>query len=473
LGQRIRFILTREQILYSCCATYYILLSLYSHSFYLHHLSYLEQTLSGHEVITPDRDNSRPVYAQKPKPDDLLLSRPMSRKQRSYNANDFSLPHAAEYVTRCLQSQLGISTLRNVGITYGYIRQTCCNAFQDILCLGWSHLYYFEVNHLITDKANPYVQFDADQLVELCRHKITSTRFQSICSAMVMQNENRHLLPEVRRFRSGAEPAFVRQCGMFGYSNLNSIIYNNDTCFILPFRLCPNRREGSFGIADASCSLFDSRPLPQLDNGRDIHSNRPVEPNESFFENSMSDTLGNRCVIVNGRDLSTLNPGSCVNDSIINFFMKWLMIQRYVNDKSIETHVFNTQFMSRLIADGYSDELKRWVRRIDIFKKSFLIFPCHSSHHWSMLVVVNPGNIIQTIRRWRDESYTGAVTAMIHLDSLGFQTPHDPQMYSEIIRNVLNWEWDHRLGNAPDQLSRPFSNRSIFRLHLPRGEFFW
>jgi hypothetical protein len=449
--------------------SYYIL---YAHPCHFHRSSCLQQYLSGHVVITPDREGARPVHAQKPEPDDLLLSRPRSRRRRSYNANDFSIPHAAEYVTRCLQSQLGVSQLRNIGITYGYIRQTCCNAFQDILCLGWSHLYYFEVNHLITDKANPYVQFDADRLVELCRHKITSTRFQSICSAMVWQNENRQLLTEVQRFRSGADPAFVRQCGMFGYSHLDSIISNNETCFVLPFRLSPTRREGSFGIVDASCSLFDSRPLPRLDNGRDMHNNEPVELYESFFENSMNDTLGNRSIIVNGRDLSTLNPGICVNDSIINFFMKWLVFQRYVNDKSTNTHVFNTQFMTRLIADGYSDELKRWVRRIDIFKKSFLIFPCHSSHHWSMFVVVNPGNIMQTSRRWRDESYTGAVTTMIHLDSLGFRTPHNPQLFSEIIRNILNWEWDHRQGNAPDQLSRPFSNRSIFRLHLPQGEFF-
>ena len=254
--------------------------------------------------------------------------------------------------------------------------------------------------------------------------------------------------------------------------HLDSVIANNETCFILPFRLSPNRREGSFGIADATCSLFDSRPLPLLNDGGDMHDNNLVEPNESFFENSMHDTLGNRSIIVNGHDLSTLNPGTCVNDSIINFFMKWLVFQRYVNDKSINTHVFNTHFMSRLIADGYSDELKRWVRRIDIFKKSFLIFPCHLNHHWSMLVVVNPGSIMQTRRRWKNESYTGEVAAMIHLDPLGTRTLHDPRTFSEIIRNVLNWELDHRQGNAPDQLSRPFSNRSIFRLHLPKGELF-
>lgn len=444
----------------------------YTHLCQLHHSSCLKQILSGHEVITPDRERAPRLTTQRNEPDDLLLSSPKSRRPRSYNANDFSVPHAAVYVSRCLQSQLGISQLRHVGITYGYIRQTCCNAFQDILCLGWSHLYYFEVNHLITDKTNPYVQFDADQLVELCRHNITSSQFLSICSAMVQQNENRHLLNEVQRFRSGAEPSFVRQCDMFGYAHLDSVIANNETCFILPFRLSPNRREGSFGIADATCSLFDSRPLPQLDDGHDMHANNLVEPNESFFENSMHDTLGNRSIIVNGHDLSTLDPGTCVNDSIINFFMKWLVFQRYVNDKSINTHVFNTHFMSRLIADGYSDELKRWVRRIDIFKKSFLIFPCHLSHHWSMLVVVNPGSIMQTRRRWRNESYTGEVAAMIHLDPLGTRTLHDPGTFSEIIRNVLNWEWDHRQGNAPDQLIRPFSNRSIFRLHLPQGELF-
>ena len=86
--------------------------------------------------------------------------------------------------------------------------------------------------------------------------------------------------------------------------------------------------------------------------------------------------------------------------------------------------------------------------------------------------MLNPGLIKKTKARWGDEKYTGHVTAMIHLDSLGSRTMHNRQKLACAVRDVLNKEWDkYYNNNALDKFSRPFTHRhKSFQLHCPTGE---
>ena len=149
------------------------------------------------------------------------------------------------------------------------------------------------------------------------------------------------------------------------------------------------------------------------------------------------------------------------------------MFRRYPGDKSYKVHVYSTHFMDFAGSEGNTDKLKRWLRRAgDIFDKKLLIFPCNEGLHWSLLVVVNPGKIMHTLKRWGDPSYTGEVAGMFHLDPLGSggHSNRTKQCFARIVRNALNFEWDNRHNNGLDRLARPFTHRDSFRLHCPAGK---
>ena len=77
------------------------------------------------------------------------------------------------------------------------------------------------------------------------------------------------------------------------------------------------------------------------------------------------------------------------------------MFQRFPGDISHKVHVYSTHFMDFAGSEGNTDKLKRWLRRAgDIFEKKLLIFPCHTMSHWSLLVVVNPGKMMQTYKSY-------------------------------------------------------------------------
>lgn len=366
---------------------------------------------------------------------------------------NFSIPHMLRYAIKCLQYQTGVTQLRHVGIVDGQIQQAVYHSHRQLSTNGYDHIKYeFPLINCVTNNRTPIVKFDAMEMLELGKHSIYSTEFNNICSLFV----DKYGLG----YRLDSRPNVIAHVSMLhGNSLLNSIVRKRETCFILPFRTIPSSGVNLLN-ADTNCRELNSR-LAVL--GR----------NDAFFENSVHDGLGKYSIIVTGRNYMSLISNSWLDDSIINFFMRWLMFQRFPGDNSCKVHVFNTHFLSFLERQGYTDDLKRWLRNAgDIFDKKFLIFPCHTMSHWSLLVVVNAGKMMQTHKRWGDSSYTGEVAGMFHLDPLG-SAGHSysiKQSFARSVRNALNSEWDHRHNNGMDRLTRPFTHRDSFKLHCPSGE---
>lgn len=388
---------------------------------------------------------------------DTNTFRPDQRRLVRLDDATFSIPHMLQYATKCLQSQTGVTQLRDVGIADGLILQSVYHSHRQLSTKGYDGIKYeFPVTYRHGRNHTPIVKFDAGQMLDLGKLDIYSPEFNSRCSDFIMQFEDEYKVGP--RYRSARRPNVVARWSFLqGNSLLNSIVRNNEYCFVLPFRTTPS----------SGANLLDADT-----NCRDLGT-RLNHRNDSFFENSVHDGLGKYSIIVTGRNYMSLVENSWLDDAIINFFMRWLMFQRYPGDKSHKVHVFNTHFLSFLECQGYTDDLKRWFRKAgDIFDKKFLIFPCHTMSHWSLLVVVNPGKMMQTHKRWGDPSYTGEVAGMFHLDPLGSggHSYITKQSFARSVRNALNSEWDHRHNNGMDRLDRPFTHRDSFRLHCPSGE---
>ena len=284
-------------------------------------------------------------------------------------------------------------------------------------------------------------------ILSLQKHPVKSPIAHTVCGSMVqvgIQYLENEVSPESNSmFQRSFEP----------------VVEGNAQCFVLPFK----SRNTSLLSADG-CSTELSLRLTKLLGNR-------AASMSGYFENSLKDAIRNDYLVINGMDLERLKPQQCLNDAVLNFWFKWLITPRSPGDKASRVYISSTYFLSGVLAEGYNSRLQRWLSKVNIFEKQLLIFPVHLGYHWSAVAVFNPGLIKQSQIRWGDETYTGDVTVMFHLDSLGSSTAHNKQQLACAVRDVLNKEWDRHNNKSLDQVSRPFTHRhKSFQMHSPSGK---
>ena len=70
------------------------------------------------------------------------------------------------------------------------------------------------------------------------------------------------------------------------------------------------------------------------------------------------------------------------------------MIRDQPNGPGSNIHIFTSHFTSTLL-DGGVDAIKSWTanKNINVFEKDMILLPINESDHWTLLSIVNPGNI--------------------------------------------------------------------------------
>ncbi|KAJ1973494.1 hypothetical protein H4R34_005058, partial [Dimargaris verticillata] len=142
---------------------------------------------------------------------------------------------------------------------------------------------------------------------------------------------------------------------------------------------------------------------------------------------------GVKSVTVTTHDLYRLNDGEYLNDSVIEFYLKYLQERLVATNPELaaDVHIFNTFFYPQLVARSNRmglnllislnpyfnmcaffrigqillalvgslatecyDRVKSWTSKVDIFKKRFIIIPIHDRAHWFLALIVNPGLMV-------------------------------------------------------------------------------
>ena len=120
--------------------------------------------------------------------------------------------------------------------------------------------------------------------------------------------------------------------------------------------------------------------------------------------------LNYRGVSINFVDRCRLWPETYLNDSIINFYIKYLQHDTIFPFLSKDDfYIFPTYFYTRLSsldqngAVAYKNtpqhrrkmylELKGWTKNVNIFQKKLLCIPINYDLHWTLIIVCNPGKI--------------------------------------------------------------------------------
>ncbi|XP_039998385.1 sentrin-specific protease 7-like [Xiphias gladius] len=111
-------------------------------------------------------------------------------------------------------------------------------------------------------------------------------------------------------------------------------------------------------------------------------------------------------ISVTKEDLACLDGGKFLNDVIIDFYLKYLLLEGVGGSRGERSHVFSSFFykqLSRRRAAGEDDvpsvpdrhmrhqRVKTWTRHVDIFTKDFLFVPVNQEAHWYLVVVCFPG----------------------------------------------------------------------------------
>ncbi|TSL47581.1 Sentrin-specific protease 6 [Bagarius yarrelli] len=111
-------------------------------------------------------------------------------------------------------------------------------------------------------------------------------------------------------------------------------------------------------------------------------------------------------ISVTNEDLHCLNDGEFLNDVIIDFYLKYLFLEKLKKEDASRSHVFSSFFYKRLnqrerrtapdttnlpIQKRKHNRVKTWTRHVDLFQKDFIFVPINESAHWYLAVICFPG----------------------------------------------------------------------------------
>lgn len=133
-------------------------------------------------------------------------------------------------------------------------------------------------------------------------------------------------------------------------------------------------------------------------------------------------------ITVTTEDLECLKDGEFLNDVIIDFYLKYLLLERADKDVAERSHIFSSFFYKQLTRKdtGCSEEtgstaphrrhqrVRTWTRHVDIFSKDYLFIPVNQEAHWYLVVICFPGLERTQYVQWRDKgpvSRDGSQTA--------------------------------------------------------------
>ncbi|KAM4048473.1 sentrin-specific protease 7 isoform 2-T2 [Anomaloglossus baeobatrachus] len=108
---------------------------------------------------------------------------------------------------------------------------------------------------------------------------------------------------------------------------------------------------------------------------------------------------------ITNEDLECLEHGEFLNDVIIDFYLKYLLLEKFPTHFAQKCHVFSSFFFRCLTRkDNVTDDkhlempaaqrrhrrVKTWTRHVDIFAKDFIFVPVNENSHWYLVVICFP-----------------------------------------------------------------------------------
>ncbi|CAI9291717.1 unnamed protein product [Lactuca saligna] len=178
-------------------------------------------------------------------------------------------------------------------------------------------------------------------------------------------------------------------------------------------------------------------------------------------------------VSISKRDVDLLLPDTFVNDTIIDFYVKYLKNKIRPEERQ-RFHFFNS-FFFRKLADPEKEPLdalegktafqrvRKWTRKVNLFEKDFVFIPVNYNYHWSLIVMCHLGEVA-TYKDEEDVTEWTKVPCVLHMDPIrGSHTG-----LKGLMQSYLKEEWKGRQQEASEDISSRFDNLRFISLELPQ-----
>ncbi|KAL3830387.1 hypothetical protein ACJIZ3_019189 [Penstemon smallii] len=179
-------------------------------------------------------------------------------------------------------------------------------------------------------------------------------------------------------------------------------------------------------------------------------------------------------VSISKRDVDLLRPNTFVNDTIIDFYIKYLKTGLKA-EKKIKFHFFNS-FFFRKLADMDKDpssafdgnaafhRVRKWTRKINMLEKDYIFIPVNYNYHWSLVVICYFGEVASYKDVEPERSVR--VPCILHMDSI--KGSHAG--LKDLMQSYLWEEWKERQKETSEDLFLKFRNLKFVSLELPQQQ---
>ncbi|XP_043076099.1 sentrin-specific protease 6 isoform X2 [Puntigrus tetrazona] len=183
-------------------------------------------------------------------------------------------------------------------------------------------------------------------------------------------------------------------------------------------------------------------------------------------------------ISVTNEDLHCLNDGEFLNDVIIDFYLKYLFLEKLKKEDAGRSHVFSSFFYKRLnqrerrnavdtsnlpIQKRKHNRVKTWTRHVDLFQKDFIFVPINESAHWYLAIICFPGlekahveaNPLYHAQTQAHSTAASTDGGSEELDDVRQHTavPHRPQQYTDGLYRIIECYGTEDSHNSDDQSS--------------------
>ncbi|KAL8097368.1 hypothetical protein AgCh_030488 [Apium graveolens] len=177
-------------------------------------------------------------------------------------------------------------------------------------------------------------------------------------------------------------------------------------------------------------------------------------------------------VSIGWSDLQLLQPRTFINDTIIDFYMKYLKDKVKHRDVP-RIHFFNCFFFRKLVdLDGDLSiehegreaflRVHKWTRKLNLFEKDYIFIPVNFSFHWSLIVICHPAEVANLKEKGMEE--LPKIPCILHMDSI--KGSH--RGLKKLFQGYLSEEWKERHNNRVVDLSSRFWDVPFFSLEVPQ-----
>ncbi|KAF9185844.1 hypothetical protein BGZ50_002841 [Haplosporangium sp. Z 11] len=124
---------------------------------------------------------------------------------------------------------------------------------------------------------------------------------------------------------------------------------------------------------------------------------------ETLFIFPLGKSAKTKSIAVRGEDILRLNAGEFLNDTLIEFGLKYIHTKLCQANAALarQVYIFNTFFYQRMVAKPIKNTLssyeaiKSWTAKVDLFSMRYLIIPIHDNLHWYLAIICNPGLLLK------------------------------------------------------------------------------